>query len=350
MLERAWLLFDQRRYSEALELAQRSLQQSPERARSYALIAQCHRRLGQFSMGLEAAQRVIQLAPEAALGYHVMTMLHCSLQEYGAAQKSLEQAIKRSPENEALHYLAAAIAFDQARWQDCLNATAQALQSNPEHVASLILRGRCFFKDWRLEEAQQLVNLALRLDASNADANALQGHLHLRQRAFDDALSAFRFALEQDPHNDFAHNGLGDATMAQNWLYRKISWLHSPHGIVSLVIGIAVTFVGSLLLIPQMIEGRMLWGAVFPYSLMALIGLSLLPLMAQMAMQLIMLLKPKNRLLLSRQAICLTIGLPALVGFVLLAAISQSPILLCLLGVIQITSFVMALCCGIKRK
>lgn len=350
MLERAWLLFEQRRYGDALELAQRSLQQAPNQARAYALIAQCHRKLGQLPLGLEAAQRVIQIAPDAALGYHVTTMLHCSLKQYDAAQRSLEQAIKRSPDNDALHYLAGAIAFDQERWQDCLDSTAQALQSNPEHVSSLILRGRCFLKQWRLEEVQQLVSLALSLKGNSSDAHALLGHLQLKQRAFDAALKSFRIALEQDPHNAFAHDGLIDAMMAQNWLYRKISWLHSPQGLVLLALGLVVTFVGSLLLIPQMSEGRMLWGAIFPYSFMALIGLSFLPLITQMVMQLVMLLKPRERLLFSRKAIIIMIAFPVLIGFVLLTVISESPVLLCLFGLIQSTSFVMALYCGIKGK
>lgn len=343
MLERAWLLYQQNRHHDALEQVQQSLSQAPENPEAYYLMAMAHLQLKQPQPALDAASQCVQLAPDDPRGHYALAWIYYNRHQYDRATKSIEAASQLAPEIEDFHFLRAAIAFDQEHWQACLDHLGLALSLNPEHVGSLNLKARCLIHNEHNQQAQEIIQFALRVQPENATAHAIQGQLHLKKQDHTEAYASFQESLRLDPSDRIARNGWTAALKGQNPIYKRIIWLHSPHGQLFLGVGIVGCFIASLAIVPLMANGQMLWGAIFPYGLLFFLGLSILPFFASGILQLVMVVHRQQRLRLTSHGTSTTalIMVFVLIGIVL--GMANLWLLGLFVGAIAITGLSLAL-------
>lgn len=222
-IQRALLLFQQDRYTEAEKELMQALAQNPNDGSAYALLAVCYTQLEEhLEESIVIAQQAISLEPNNPYFYSVLCRTYLANQDLTEAEKAIDQAIEMDPMDSDFQFLKAAILFDKKNWQGSLNAAEQSLNLDPENVDAMNLRSMALVKLNRKQEASETADFALHKSPESSSAHTNKGWALIELGEYDEAFTHFKEALRLNPNNNFARSGLKEAIKAKNIVYRGI--------------------------------------------------------------------------------------------------------------------------------
>jgi tetratricopeptide (TPR) repeat protein len=220
--ERAFVLFDQRRYELAERELRQALAQDPGDATAHALLALCLSERERFAEAEAEARAAVGRAPDLGLVHYALARVLYDRNRFDDAVLAVEEAIRHEPEEASYFSLLAAIHHDEHRWKKALEAADQALALDPEHPGALNLRAMVLRKLGRDREAAAVVEGALANDPESGLAHANHGWGKLERGDAAGALESFREALRLDPSLDTARRGVVEALKARHSVYRVL--------------------------------------------------------------------------------------------------------------------------------
>ena len=221
-IQRAILLMEQNRYTDAKKELQKALAQDPEEAMIYALLGECAIQEDEGEAAVDLATQALRL--EAAHPYYhsVLAKGYMVSKNYAAANQAITEAIQLDPYDSNYVFLKGNIAYLQKKWQEAFELSERALNINAENVNAINLRSMALVKLNRKAEASQTADYALHKQPENPYAHANKGWAELERNNVKQAQGHFREALRFDPLNNSAQIGLKEAIKAENFLYRQI--------------------------------------------------------------------------------------------------------------------------------
>ncbi len=222
MLQRANLLFQQERYSDAADAARQHLASMPEDAAAHRLLALCLVNQGQLQPATEHAQQAIALNPTDPYSHYALAVVLLRRKHLPEALAAVQRAISIDPGFVEGYALVAQIRLSQNRWQEAFEAANQGLSLDPDDTTCLNLRAMAEVKLGRSKDAAATLNDTLHRNPDNAWAHANQGWVSLEQGNPKQAAQHFKEALRLDPNLDWARAGVVEALKARNPIYR---WL-----------------------------------------------------------------------------------------------------------------------------
>jgi tetratricopeptide (TPR) repeat protein len=242
-LEEGYLLFNARRYDEALVAFARAAKLDASFADAYEGRGTTLYYLGQMDEALQAYDHAIRLNPSYASAFSGKGNVLFENKYYAEALKSYEHATNLDPnlvdayvgQGNALYYLGdykeAIAAYDKAikldpssgaaysgkgwvlwharHYQEALAAFEHAYRLEPDNVSTLIGRGRALYSLGRFADALLCFERAILLDPDNVQAYEYKADsLYFLQR-YEEALEVYEAAIELDPHLAAPHSGKG---------------------------------------------------------------------------------------------------------------------------------------------
>jgi tetratricopeptide (TPR) repeat protein len=330
-LERAYLLYEQRRWGMAESEAGQALLQQPNDPRALALLAHCLLEQEKFDEATERAKEAVHSAPDAAFTHHALANVWLARNYLDEAEESIRTAISLDPQAPQYHTLLAMIYYRRHQWEFCKAATEAALALDPDDSAAVALRAEALRKMGLKEAARDHLQEQLARDPDDPHTHASLGWNYLEKGNREKAMEHFREALRINPELDWAREGVVETLKTKSRFYRGVLkyffWISRfpPHVQFGLMIGLFVVYqilVRYLADKPDL--APVLWSVIIVYGLFAFSTWFAAPLS-----NLLLMLHPFGRLALTRddRVSASFVGLAFLVaiGAVLYGVIWPSP-------------------------
>ncbi|MBI2422418.1 MAG: tetratricopeptide repeat protein [Candidatus Hydrogenedentes bacterium] len=185
-------------YEKALEMADRALKQTPDRANLWIVKGEIFHQLKRFDDAIEAFKTAIELDPENILGYGALVELQEGRNDLVAAIEIYEQLLRISPNAAGLYYQ---LALNLIRINDDEGAIA-ALKKSVELGATVpraqFLLGILYMETGKPELAVEILGQHILQRPDDVDAlDNLAGALAQLGR-YDEALTYYRRILATD--------------------------------------------------------------------------------------------------------------------------------------------------------
>ncbi len=218
--QRAQVLYQQHRFSQAAQELRAGSLESTADANSYALLALCLVNIGELEEAESEARRAVIHSPGNPFGHYALSFVYFRCGQLRNAELSAREAIRLSPAGPDYLALLANIQLSRDHPKEALESAEQGLAVDPDHAGSLNLRTMALIKMGRKEEAASAVQGALSAHPNDALAHANQGWAWLHQGKYRESLASFREALRVDPDLQWARQGMLTALKARYPIYR----------------------------------------------------------------------------------------------------------------------------------
>ena len=220
LIQRAEILIQQQKYSEAQQVLKDLLSSDPHDVHVLALFAEVNIQLGKLDEATVAINSAIGISPDIAYLYFVKARILIQQEQYDEAERYLRLAIETDPGEAEYYALLASIKLNRKKYEEALQLADHALALDPENILGLNIRSNSLLKLNKKEEAFLTIDGALREDPNNSYTHANYGWNLLESGNHKKALEHFKEALKNDPTNQFAQAGMAEALKANNFIYR----------------------------------------------------------------------------------------------------------------------------------
>lgn len=231
LFERANLLFQQRRISDAMKEIKNLLSQDPDHSDALALLARCHFENKQYAEGISRLHDALRIAPHHAYYFYLLGYGEYQQDKYPAAVKYLNQAISLDPYHPAFFGLLAFVLLSENKFGEALIKADEGLAIDPEDTTCLNARARALNKLNRVEDAVETMRGSLASDPENEITHNTIGWNYLEKGKHKDARGHFLEALRIDPGYDAARQGLKESLKSSippyKWLLQLSFWLQN---------------------------------------------------------------------------------------------------------------------------
>jgi len=185
ILERANLLFKDKRYDEALSLMLQFLEKNPDAYQAYASIADIYREKGDFDQAIENYQKVLeQAATDETLGKEMTARAlagigesYLKMQDLEKAQAYFKESIEAYPENEILAYNVGEIYFSNQKIDEAIEYFALSTRIKPDWPPPYLKLGYVYLNKGDYADAEKYFTKFLELDPSSPEASTVRNIL-----------------------------------------------------------------------------------------------------------------------------------------------------------------------------
>jgi tetratricopeptide (TPR) repeat protein len=218
--QRASLLFEHGRFTDAIGELRLQLADGAEDALAHGLLGLCLAEVEKYDDATHHAGQAIHLAPEQPFGQYAMAQVMMRRNRFAEAQAAIMEAIRLNPYSADYFAILASLHLRAQRWREALAAADQGLAIEPEHPLCTNLRARALVNLGDRAAAAATMHQALARRPDDPQAHANQGWTLLHQGQPNKAMEHFREALRLDPEMEFARAGIVEAMKARHIVYR----------------------------------------------------------------------------------------------------------------------------------
>ncbi|MCL2348505.1 MAG: tetratricopeptide repeat protein [Planctomycetaceae bacterium] len=221
-VQRAQVLLQTDRISEAEKELRTVLSLAPEYSYAHGLMALCLSRRLKHDTALHEAKTAILLEPDEGLYHYFYADVLLRAKQYEEAKISIRHAISLNPYDADYFYLKAAIELETKERNAAHDSLKRALEIDPEHADSLVLLARVQAILGNTDDAEELARAAIRNRPESGDAHTSRGYSLLYAGRAKESFESFREALRLDPNSEAARSGLIEAIKIHNPFYRLL--------------------------------------------------------------------------------------------------------------------------------
>lgn len=220
IMERAYVLFQQKRYAEAEKSILEVLAIEPGNIQCLLMLAEIKIDSDRIEEALSIVNDAIGLDPDFDPLYHTKARILLEKGQPDAALQVLSEALILDPYEPDYYALQGFILNTKKDFTAALEAANQALAIDASHILGLNVRSTALLKLNRKEDSFATIEEALEQDPNNANTHANYGWGLLEKGQNDKALVHFRESLKNNPNSDYAQAGMAEALKAKYFLYR----------------------------------------------------------------------------------------------------------------------------------
>ncbi len=243
-IERARLLLEQGRVTDAVQQLRNALQQDPDNDDALALLARCLYQQKDINGGIAAIEKAIAIDPENGYYFYLKAFGYYRLHDHPAALDTLQQSISLAPYFAESYGLMAYVFLDEKEFKKALAKANEGLAIDPENITCLNVRSIALNKMKLTAEAIQTMEYALAQDPDNELTHSTVGWNYLEKGKHKIAVNHFREALRIDPNYHNAKDGLKESLKSKiapyRWLLQYSFWINNKAKKVRWVIPVAL--------------------------------------------------------------------------------------------------------------
>ena len=210
------VLFDQKRYDEAIAVCRVAIEQRPDHAKAHNITGAALHRLGRFEEAEIYLRRAIQINPQIQ---NTHAHLGAALSEQGRLEEAITAyrvAIEQRPDHFEVLFNLGALFNTLERFEEAEIYLRRAIQINPQDTDShqelakvLFQMGQDAQDNEQLEVATEYYMRALEIDPHYTKAIRRLAHLRSEQQRYDEALELFQRLIDINPSDAVVHGNMG---------------------------------------------------------------------------------------------------------------------------------------------
>lgn len=256
-LQRGMQLYELQRYADAREEFHKVLLNRPSFSAVLYMISICYTLEKKYSDGLIFANRSLEFNPESAMNHYAQGLASAGMEEYDSAIISFENAIELDPDNDDFH---AQLALTYLQKQILGKAELhinKALEINPNNIMALGLKSHYENLFSRGDSAKSLLDKALEVDPTNVGLLFEKGIQDTNTGEYGSASEMFEQVLQDDPGDSLIRERILDTKLGQ---YKWYEWLvlkfraFSQASYLVIIFDIGIVLVGGAILREKNIE------------------------------------------------------------------------------------------------
>jgi tetratricopeptide (TPR) repeat protein len=220
LIERASLLFEQKRYGDAEKNILQVLSIEPQNIQCLQLLAEIKFQRDENENALEIINNAIGIEPTNDTLYHTKARIYLNQDKVKLAFEAIQEAISFDPYDAENHALKGLILNHKKQFEDALFAADQALAIDGSNLLALNVRSTALLKLNRTADFISTIDNALHEDPNNAYTHANFGWSLLEQGKTDKALIHFKESLKNDPNSEYAQAGMAEALKSKYLIYK----------------------------------------------------------------------------------------------------------------------------------
>ncbi len=240
-LHRGWLLYESRRYAEALALALEVHGRAPQSTSAIYLAALAALMTEDLPLAEEMAGKLLAGDPDSEEGHALLGYIASRRNDPVRAEQHLQKAIAANPTQAEHQARYALFLLGRDRIEDGITVAWRGLKLDPESVFVRKVLQRLYLANDELELAEKMGREALERDPNDADIHFATGQVLLATGSGQAARGSFRESLRLDPQ---LASGDGLLDMAhervRHWAIFRPGLLF-PVGVTELVLILVVT-------------------------------------------------------------------------------------------------------------
>ncbi|GAA4372552.1 tetratricopeptide repeat protein [Hymenobacter koreensis] len=210
-LSRLQALFQTNRPDVAEQAVRQVLQQLPQDARLYALLALALHRQQQYAPASEAVRTSLALAPHYGYGHYIQAVILLAQGQAQAAVTSINESLRLTPMAAHALSLRALIHYELKQYAAGLADARAALAIDPLNGEALRWCVACLRRLNRFAEAKEAAQQWLQIEPNNAEAQLAVGHAALHFHEPTEAERHLVEAVRLNPTDQVARQQLSRA-------------------------------------------------------------------------------------------------------------------------------------------
>jgi len=246
-IERARLLLENGRTSEAIQQLKNALQQDPDNDDALALFARCHYIQKEYDAGIATLQKAIAIDPENGYYFYLLAFGYYRKHRNQLALDKLKQSITLNPYFAEAYGLMAYVYLDEKDFKKSLSKANEGLALDPENITCLNVRSIALNKMKLTDQAIETMEYALAQDPDNELTHTTVGWNYLEKGKHKIAVNHFREALRIDPNYHNAKDGLKESLKSKiapyRWLLQYSFWINNKAKKVRWIVPVALYFI-----------------------------------------------------------------------------------------------------------
>ena len=208
--DKAVALFEDEKYSEAIEYLNKAIELDPNYAKAYFGRGFLYTRLAQYQRAIEDLDQVISLGPTLSfLPYELRGFAYIQKGDYDRAIADLTKALEIDPHQADTYHLRGAAWHGKGDFDRAIADCTKALEIDPRHADAYHRRALTWALKGNNDRAIADCDKALEIDPRDANAYSLRGAAWQGKGDFDRAIADCDKALEIDPRHADAYNFRG---------------------------------------------------------------------------------------------------------------------------------------------
>lgn len=220
LLERATLLFEQKRYAESQKALMELLAIDPNNIHVILMLTEIKIHDDDLPEAMKMVENAIAVAPDYDVLFYLKARIFLLQEKIEKAIESINTAIELDPHEANNFALLGHILLQKKEFSNALTAANQALEIDASDVFALNVRSTALLKLNLKEDSFKTIEEALNEDPNNAYTHANYGWGLLEKGQNDKALEHFSEALKNDPNSDYAQAGMAEALKSKYFIYR----------------------------------------------------------------------------------------------------------------------------------
>ncbi|WP_295124379.1 tetratricopeptide repeat protein [uncultured Chitinophaga sp.] len=220
LLERAGILVQQSRYSDAIKTLHQHLYEHSTDTEALYLLALCHLQMDAYKDAEEVIENGLSISPDDDRFFYLKSRLLLDKKDYKQAGEFIAEAVALNPIIPHYFGVWSQILLLQRNHAEALKKAEEGLAFDPTDQLCLNMRSHALYNLDQKDDAFSGLRAALESNPENAYTHANMGWKYLESGKQDEALTHFREALRLDPNLDWARNGMVQAIKSKYWLYR----------------------------------------------------------------------------------------------------------------------------------
>ncbi|UYQ95300.1 tetratricopeptide repeat protein [Chitinophaga horti] len=220
LLERAGILVQQSRYSDAIKTLHQHLYEHSTDTEALYLLALCHLQMDAHNEAEEVIENALSISPDDDRFFYLKARVLTDRKEFKKAGEMISEAVSLNPVVPHYYGVWSQILLLQRNYAGAQRKAEEGLAFDPEDQLCLNMRSHALYSLNQREDAFSGLRTALEKNPENAYTHANMGWKYLESGRHNEALDHFREALRLDPNLDWARNGMVQAIKSKYWLYR----------------------------------------------------------------------------------------------------------------------------------
>lgn len=220
LYERAYLLYQQRRYSQSEDILNQALTQDPNDISCLHLLAEVNLAQGDPKKAKHFIDIAIGLAPSMAQLYATKAKIMLDVERYDEAEELLKEAISLNAQEPQNYAMLAHVSLSRKRYKDAEQLAEKALSLDPANLLALNVKSTSQLKQNKRAASEETLKGALGGNPEDSYTHTNYGWNKLEMGDHKAALEHFKEALKYDPNNSYAQAGMMQALQARYFVYR----------------------------------------------------------------------------------------------------------------------------------
>jgi tetratricopeptide (TPR) repeat protein len=230
-IERATLLLEQGRVSDAIKELKTFLQQEPENDHALSIYARCYFKKKDFDKGIETILQAIRIDPENSYYFYLLGFGYYRKNNHAAAINNINKAVSMNPYTPEYYGMLSHVYIAEKDFQTALLKANEGLALDAENINCLNARSIALNKLKQTDAAIETMQNALAKDPENEATHATVGWNYLEKGKHKDAATHFREALRINPTSESGREGLKEALKSKippyRWILQYSFWINN---------------------------------------------------------------------------------------------------------------------------